>query len=152
MAENTIYLGPTLSEVVKHDLFISLRWKGGFYLMMVEWIINHLILCTVVRKCLHGGEPALLVGLALVRWPNFTSPLHESFLALLAGMNLAPMRSLIFPSPSDCVYVENTSPPWQYFRYSMVRSRFGGLALSCKRKQILQRISQGGGISAKKTM
>ena len=39
-AEQIIYWGgPTLHEVVEHDLLISLRGKGGLYWVMMESII-----------------------------------------------------------------------------------------------------------------
>ena len=41
----------------------------------------------------YAGKPALLVGLALVRGLNVTSLLHGIFLALLAGLDIARMRS-----------------------------------------------------------
>ena len=40
--------------------------------------------------CLYGAEPVLVVGLALERGLNFTSPLHVNFLTL-AGLRLARM-------------------------------------------------------------
>ena len=68
------------------------------------------------RGCLCGSEPALMTGLALERGLDFTSPSHGKLLALLAGLDLARMRSLIFSSPqrsasnSECAYVETSSP------------------------------------------
>ena len=63
-----------------------------------------------LRGVLYGGEPALLVGLALVRKLNFPLPLHGNFMALLAGLDLARVRYQR-ASQSECVYMENPSPP-----------------------------------------
>ena len=48
----------------------------------------------LLMEFFYGGEPALLVGLDLVRGPNITSPLHG-----FSSRALTRMLSLIFPSP-----------------------------------------------------
>ena len=52
-------------------------------------LINYLL-----RGCLYGGEPALLVGLAPARGPNINSPLHGP-----SSRALIHILSLIFPRP-----------------------------------------------------
>ena len=83
-----------------------------------------------------------------MRGLNFTSLLHGNFLAFLAELDIARLRYKK-ASSSDCVYVENSSPPRRDLRQSIARSSLGGLVLlSSKRKQILQWISQEGEMSA----
>lgn len=52
-----------------------------------------------VRRCLYGGEPALLLRLALVSGLNFTLALHGNLQALLAGLDQARMCSFIYSQP-----------------------------------------------------
>ena len=54
-------------------------------------------------------EPAVLVGLVLVRGLDFISLLHGNFLALIAGLDLARMRYRR-ASPCECIYIENLQP------------------------------------------
>ena len=78
------------------------------------------------------GKLTLLRGLALVREPNFTSPLHDNLQSLLAGLDLLRIYSFIFPSPprkarpSECVYMENFQP-------SLARPRLVNSKMSLRR-------------------
>ena len=45
----------------------------------------------ILRGCSYGGEPAFLVGPALVRGLGWTSLLYRNFLAVLAGLDQARM-------------------------------------------------------------
>lgn len=71
--------------------------------------LKHEVTAECLRGCLCGGELALFVGLALVRGLNFSSLVRGTFLALLAGLDLARMRYRK-ASPSNCVYMENFKP------------------------------------------
>ena len=45
-------------------------------------------------------QPSILIGLALVRGPNFTLPLHGNFLALLAKQDCSMHMLIHFSQPS----------------------------------------------------
>ena len=76
---------------------------------------------------MHGGEPVLLVGLALLSALTFTSPLHRKFLDILARLDLACTRYRK-ASLSDCVSVENFQPSW-------ARSRIVNSEISLRRAE-----------------
>ena len=63
-----------------------------------------------------------------VRGLDFTSLLDGIFLALLAGMDLARSRNRR-ASPSEYVYMENSSPPRRDLAIDYPTSRLGGLSL-----------------------
>ena len=67
--------------------------------MLYDTVINYVTyLIFFTWGCSYGDKPALLIGLVLVMGLNFTSFLPGNSLSLLAGLDLARMRSLIFPA------------------------------------------------------